>query len=130
MSEKKFFVAGVQHHQLKQIINDLEEGYELDLVPEPDNKFDPNAIAIKYDEVMLGYVPKKFSAEVSAMIESGKEMVCSVTILNRTAKPWEQLEVSIYEDVPEEDELDKLAEEEEEEEDWDILDESRDDEDE
>ena len=107
MNENKsyeFYVAGVQFHQAKTVLNKLTEGETLELVPEPENKFDPNAIAVKWtpgewvDEpefIMLGYVPKKFSAEVSAFMEINENVVCVLTKLNPSAKPWEQLKVVI-----------------------------------
>ena len=108
MNENKsyeFYVAGVQFHQAKNVLGELSEGMELSLIGEPDNKFDPNAIKIIYDraaqeskileEIMLGYVPKKFSAEVSAFMEIHENVVCELVKLNPSAKPWEQLKVNI-----------------------------------
>ena len=92
---KTFFIAGVQHHELHEIIEDLAENDLLELVCEPDNKFDPNAVRIELDDTMLGYVPKKFSAEVSAALEVGHDLECRITKLNPSAKPWEQCEVTI-----------------------------------
>lgn len=106
MLEKTFFVAGVQHHQIHNVLDELRVGDDLDLVPEPDNKYDPNAVRIEYDSTMLGYVPKKFSSEISAMIEISPTQ-CKISKLNKTAKPWEMLEVTISpisdEDIDEED---------------------------
>jgi len=105
MIERKFFIAGVQHHQMNKVINDLVEGEELNLVPEPDNKFDPNAIKIEYEGTMLGYVPKKLSAEIAAALETGS-LCCMIETLNPTGKPWEWCEVivtSSYEEEEEED---------------------------
>ena len=95
--EKTFYIAGVQHHELHEVIEDLKEADELELVCEPDNKFDPNAIRIEWDGTMLGYVPKKFSAEVNAALEVGRDLVCTITKLTPSAKPWEQCEVLIHE---------------------------------
>lgn len=111
MQEKKFYIAGVQHHDLHKVLKDLNEGDELVLVPEPTNKFDPNAIRIECvgealgdPSVMLGYVPRKFSAEVGALLEVGFGLVeCIITKLNKTAKPWEQCEVAIKVSEGEED---------------------------
>ena len=111
-TEKRFFVAGVQHHDLNTVINAIEEGDGLDLVPEPTNKFDTNAIKIMYEGTMIGYVPKKFSAEVAGAIEIGTDVECEVTKLNKDAKPWEQIEVKIYSL----EEFEKSEEEDEEEE--------------
>lgn len=103
---KEFFVAGVQHHDLHKVISDLEEGDELDLIPEPTNKFDPNAVKIEApDSVMIGYVPKKFSSEIAAAIDLGDDLICTITHLDPKAKPWEQCKVVIKD-------LDEVEEEE------------------
>lgn len=98
MTDKIFFIAGVQHHRIQDVIADLDEGTELDLVPEPDNKFDPNAVRIMSGETMLGYVPKKFSSEVSSLIEiHGDKVACYIELLDKKAKPWEMCRVSVGE---------------------------------
>jgi hypothetical protein len=99
----KFFIAGVQFHEMKNVIDDLSEGDNLLLVPEPSNKFDPNAVCIELvtwgdpPSVMLGFVPKKFSSEVAAALEVGKSLECVLVKLNKSAKTWEQAEVEIRE---------------------------------
>lgn len=95
MEEKKFFVAGVQHHEMHKVINELEIGDEFELEPESTNKFDPNAIRIVYGDTMCGYVPRKFSAEISAAMERGAELECIIVTLNKDASPWEWCEVAI-----------------------------------
>ena len=108
--EKSFYVAGVQHHQWRSVIDEMEEGHQLMLVPEPSNKFDPNAVRIVYNKVMIGYVPKKFSAEIASMIDIGEDYVCKVEKLNKQAKPWEMIKV-VVKGI--EEELDKEFDEEE-----------------
>lgn len=104
MKERKFYVAGVQHHNLPKVISRLIEGDDLDLVPEPTNKFDSNAVRIEYEGIMLGYVPRKLSAEISAALEVGTNLSCTIETLTPENKPWEQLEVVILEDDGEESE--------------------------
>lgn len=98
----RFMIAGVQHHRIKEVLSELSEGKVLALVTEPTNKFDPNAIRIEYvnldgSSVMLGYVPKKISAEVSAKITVGRSLECVLIKLDKVAKPWEQAMVEIRE---------------------------------
>jgi len=88
--QKEFYIAGVKFHKLNTIINDLKVGDILDLSPEPTNKFDPNAVKIEYGFIMLGYVPKKFSSEISAIFEIGLNLECVIVELNPGAKSWEQ----------------------------------------
>ena len=98
---KSFFIAGVKFHKMKNVINEMEEGDNLLLAPEPENRFDSNAIRIEFvnleDKTMLGYVPAKFSAEISALIDLEENISCVITKLNKEAKPWERCKVEIRE---------------------------------
>jgi len=97
----KFYIAGVKFHSYKSILNDIVEGDNLMLVPEPENKFDPNAVQIHFNNfnkaAFLGFVPKKFSSEVSAWIEVGKLLECILIGFNKSASTWEMFEVEIKE---------------------------------
>ena len=93
--EKAFYIAGVQFRPgMKEVGKSLEEGMRLDLVPDLENKFDPNAVAINYGETMLGYVPMKFSSEVASLMEVD-ELECTIIVLDLSAKPWEQCKVIV-----------------------------------
>lgn len=104
----KFYIAGVQHHQMHKVLDKLEEGFYLQLETESTNKYDPNAVKIIFPEsqrdVMCGYVPMKFSSEVSSMLELDKILECVIVTFNKTAKPWERCEVEIREIEEVEDE--------------------------
>jgi hypothetical protein len=101
--KRKFYIAGVKFHDLPKIINEVEEGEHFTLEPEPTNPYDSNAVKILRNEVFCGYVPKKFSAEITALIEIGTNLQCIVTKVNPSAKPWELCEVEISEVEEEED---------------------------
>lgn len=102
MKSYEFYIAGVQFHEARKVISQLSIGDTLELVPEPSNKFDPNAILIQYhdkdSDINLGYVPKKFSAEVTAFLEvyGTDKVFCDLIEVNPKNKPWEQLKVHIY----------------------------------
>jgi len=98
----EFYVAGVKFHELHKCINELDEGMYLNLVPEPTNQYDPNAVQIIYSNEnedknsMLGYVPAKISALVTADLEIS-DLECKIIELNPSEKPWKQLKVLIKE---------------------------------
>lgn len=104
-SKWEFYIAGVQHHHLHKVIGDLSVGQHLSLTPEPTNKFDKTAVRIelvtdsrfpKDTTTMLGYVPGKLSAEVTAVIvRPGKTTSCKILELNPEAKPWLQCKVLV-----------------------------------
>jgi HIRAN domain len=56
----------------------LREGDRLDLVPEPENEHDRNAIAIKHNGRHLGYVPMRHQWVAEAIAE-GDRLSCAVT---------------------------------------------------
>jgi len=93
---RSFYVAGVQFHELDRVIDRLTEGSELNLVEEHDNKYDPYAVAIYFDHVQVGYVPKSMSHEITnALYEYFLE--CKVIMINKEARPWDRLLVEIVE---------------------------------
>lgn len=49
-------IAGIPHRNPD--LTHLSVGQELQLVPELDNKYDPNAIKVLAGDVFLGYIPK------------------------------------------------------------------------
>jgi hypothetical protein len=100
---RKFYVAGVKFHDLHKVISDIEEGTELVIEPDFGNPYDPNAIKITFAGAMIGYVPRKFSAETSSLFELGAHVHCAATKVNPTAKPWEQLEVEVSSNIDEEE---------------------------
>lgn len=105
---RTFFIAGVQFRptEIKKKISELMVGDKLILDPEPTNKFDPNAVRIMItisEDTFLGYVPKKFSSEVSAMIEAGIDIECIVDEINPKAKAWEMCKVTVKASIEDEE---------------------------
>ena len=100
MKTREFYIAGVQFHDSKMVINYLKVGTVLKLNPDPTNKFDSNAVEIAYyaknAPYMLGFVPAKISAEISAAMEIN-DVVCEITEVTPSAKPWERIKVIIKE---------------------------------
>lgn len=43
------------------------EWLSAEIVPEPENEFDPNALAVYVDGVRIGYVPRKDQAKVNSV---------------------------------------------------------------
>jgi hypothetical protein len=111
----QFFIAGVQFRprdEINRAVKQLEVGELVSLEREPDNKFDPNAVKIltsiinqdeMEEDIFLGYVPKKFSSEVSALLDYDVVVNCTVTAVNPLAKTYEMIQVELTEDIGEEE---------------------------
>ena len=93
-----FYVAGVKHHKFYEIAGELKEGDSVQLIPEPDNKYDKFAVKIEALGTMLGYVPKIFSEEVSQMIAEGKSLSTTIVKLSPELDPWNALRIKLEED--------------------------------
>lgn len=100
MEPKTFYIAGVQFRteEERKALANCQEGNILDLVPEPDNNFDTNAVKIMKDGFHFGYVPRRFSSEVAAAIECEIKLTCAIITLDPTAKTYEMCEVEIMEE--------------------------------
>jgi len=77
MKYKKFFnVAGVMFEGRQEVLEELVGDEVVYLKPEPENQYDPNAVAvwIKYppeastNDAKIGYVPKAQASEYAAMM--------------------------------------------------------------
>jgi len=98
---RDFYIAGIQFHQSDTVQDKLTVGDELILRPEPNNTYDPNAVALIYnangeeDDVMIGYVPAKFSGEISAILLTCDNVKCVLTEVNLKNKTWERFKAEI-----------------------------------
>lgn len=54
----EFNVAGVTFSDFSKIAHTIKAGDLVEAYPEPTNKYDPNAVALYYKGVMIGYVPR------------------------------------------------------------------------
>ena len=94
----EFYVAGVQHHDIYKVEKILKEDDFLSMVLEPSNKYDPNAVRLEFRDVMIGYVPMKISADISALLFTDEGLwCCKIVELKWDEKSWKQVLVSIEE---------------------------------
>jgi len=59
----------IADHGLKNIYHHIQPGVRVDLVKEPSNKVDPNAIAIWFKGFKLGFIPRDLAPKVGEMLE-------------------------------------------------------------
>ena len=69
---QKTYVAGVQYYAFFKRDLPLDVGMTVELRREPDNDFDPRAIAVHTpDDLKLGYVPKKQNKYPCRLLDAG-----------------------------------------------------------
>lgn len=93
-----FHIAGFQRYDGAFIFNQLGVGTTLSLVPEFDNPYDPEAIALYFGNTMLGYVPRDRNEVLSQLLYYGHNDVfeCCVLQVNPEENPWKQVRVGVY----------------------------------
>lgn len=93
-----FFVAGFQHYDGALALDRIKVGSQVELVPEPDNPYDCNAIELRFDDVKLGYVPAGKNEMIALMAFYGHADAFEARVLqvDPSVDPWEQVRVGIY----------------------------------
>ena len=84
-----FHVAGFSHWYGFDVLNKLGPGAKLRLVPEPDNPYDPNAVAVYKGKVKIGFVPRDRNETLAQLLYFGHEKAfeCRVTYVVHDAHP-------------------------------------------
>lgn len=92
-----FNIAGFSYYDGPVVFRDLKIGTKLKLKYEPENKYDPKAVMIKFDGYKLGYVPRGQNSEISKFLEMGYNVFeIRVQRLDPTAYPENQVGVIVY----------------------------------
>jgi len=66
-----FFVHGIRHVSgAVDVLDQLHEGEELELVPEPENKYDQWAVKVANKDQMIGYCPRFVNRDLQRLISN------------------------------------------------------------
>lgn len=90
-----FYIAGLTYYDAPICFKKLEIGTELILELDLENKFDPRAVAIYYEEYKLGYVPRTENRIFYKLLKTGHKDILSLMIqqIDETEHPENQIRV-------------------------------------
>jgi hypothetical protein len=92
----QFFVAGFRFYKGMELLDQMNEGDQLELVREPDNEYDDCAIALHWNNEKIGFIPRDENALLSRLIDAqALEFVAEITHLNKKVQPWENVNVAV-----------------------------------
>lgn len=109
-ARKLFFMechlAGRQYHDVDEVWDRLKVGTKLRLERDMENRFDPNAVAVLYDEAiaegeaisyLLGYIPAEENETIAQFLEMGwtKCFDCTISKMNPEAHYENQIRLTI-----------------------------------
>ena len=81
------FIAGLQYYDVLEIWKELKIGELLELIPEPENRYDKHAVMVTCKGKQLGYLPRSENRHIAK-------------ILNAGLNPYEARIQSLYQDNP------------------------------
>jgi hypothetical protein len=74
----------------------MNEGDLLELVREPDNEYDPCAIALHWNNHKIGFIPAEDNEMLSKLLDIGiPEFIAEITFLQKEAAAWENVSIAI-----------------------------------
>ena len=93
-----FDVAGFSHWYGLDVMDQLVPGAKLRMVPEPDNPYDPCAVALYVGKTKIGFVPRSMNAALSQLLffGHGKVFVARVSQVRQDTHPEHQVRVTIF----------------------------------
>ncbi|MBI3939034.1 MAG: HIRAN domain-containing protein [Betaproteobacteria bacterium] len=93
-------LAGFRYYDGGQVWREMNVGDRLDLVREPDNPYDANAIRVEWRGHKLGYVPRRDNAAVARQIDHGAGLEARVTRLEESRNRRVRLEFEVVAPLP------------------------------
>ncbi len=93
---QKLPVAGFQFYDGEKVWPMLQPGSELQLVREPENKYDSQAVKVLWQNRQLGYLPRADNSAVSQMMDRGERVYATINRLQESQNPWERVEVEVF----------------------------------
>lgn len=89
-------LAGFEHHQGEALWPYLTVGDGLELVREPDNPHDANAIRFDWNGRKLGYLPRAHNPPTARLIDQGRWLEARIGGLERHDNPWRRVSVEVW----------------------------------
>jgi hypothetical protein len=89
-------LAGFQYYSGEALWREMREGDKLDLVREPDNSHDANAVRVEWRGIKLGYLPRAENRSVAAEMDRGTAVAARIARLTADRNPWRRLLIEVF----------------------------------
>jgi len=88
-------LAGFAHYAAAAVWPQLQVGDALELVREPDNAHDPNAVRVAWRGHMLGYLPRRSNGAVAWGLDRGARLHARIRALAAHPNPARRFELEV-----------------------------------
>ncbi|HTN29188.1 MAG TPA: HIRAN domain-containing protein [Burkholderiales bacterium] len=89
-------LAGFRYAEAAAVWPDLATGDALELVREPDNPHDANAVRVEWRGRKLGYVPRAENAALAWAMDRGEPVRARVSRVAEHRNPRRRIEFEVY----------------------------------
>jgi hypothetical protein len=89
-------LAGFQYYEGKDIWAMMRVGDNLQLMREPQNPHDANAVRVLWRNEMLGYIPRRENSDVARQMDRGAPVKARIVQLKEARNPWQRIEFEVY----------------------------------
>lgn len=91
-------LAGFRYHEAAKVWDELRVSDRLDLVREPGNAYDFNAVRVEWRGCMLGYVPRAENQALAWAMDRGETVSARVSVLRSHPNPRKRVEFEVFVD--------------------------------
>jgi hypothetical protein len=88
-------LAGSQYYALGEHWSALRVGDPLELIREPNNRHDRQAIRVEWRGHQLGYVPRAANSVIAAALDAGDPLRARISRLTQHPDPWRRVEFEV-----------------------------------
>jgi hypothetical protein len=88
-------LAGFRYAEASQVWPELRVGDALELVREPDNPYDRNAVRVDWRGRKLGYVPRAENAALAWAMDRGERVTARISRLQAHPNPRLRIEFEV-----------------------------------
>lgn len=92
-------LAGFRYYEGKQLWSEMKVGDPLQLIREPGNSYDSNAVRVEWQGHKLGYVPRADNEALARFMDRGSKAEARITRLKKSRNPWQRMEFEVYLDL-------------------------------
>lgn len=84
-------LAGFQYHAGGALFPLMQVGDPLQLIREPDNSHDPQAVRVEWRGVMIGYAPRADNVDLARLMDRGTQVEGRIVNLQKSRDPWQRV---------------------------------------
>jgi len=88
-------LAGFRHYDAREVWRAVRPGDRLELVREPDNPYDPNAVRVEWRGRKLGYLPRRENGAVARQLDRGAPLGARVALVRENRNRSVRVEVEV-----------------------------------